>query len=93
MKDIPILPQMSPAEIDETLVEALKKNHRLSVQLNQKDRFLGAKLSPLKAFKGYCGEDEILIGEAWVPLELIRNVHILHKEKWSRVAVFRQNQD
>ena len=93
VKDIPILPQMSPAEIDETLAEALKKNRRLSVQLNQKDRFWRQTESIEGFFKGYCGEDEILIGEAWVPLELIRNVHILHKEKWSRVAVFRQNQD
>ena len=64
VKDIPILPQMSPAEIDETLAEALKKNRRLSVQLNQKDRF-GRQTESIEGFfKGYCGEDEILIGEA-----------------------------
>jgi hypothetical protein len=59
----------------------LKKNHRLSVQLNQKDRF-GRQTESIEGFfKGYCGEDEILIGEAWVPLELIRNVHIYAQRK------------
>ncbi|MGA9518355.1 MAG: hypothetical protein WBV27_06190 [Trichococcus sp.] len=92
MKDIPILPQLSPAEIDETLAVALKKNRRVSIQLNQKDRF-GRQTESIEGFfKGYCGEDEILIGEAWVPLDRIRNVHILYQDKWSKVAVFKQNQ-
>ena len=71
----------------------MKKIRRRSGKLNQKDRY-GRQTESIEGFfKGDCGEDEILIGEEWVPLELIRNVHILHKEKWSRVAVFRQNQD
>ena len=81
---------MSPAEIDETLAEALKKNRRVSIQLNQKDRF-GRQTESIEGFfKGYCGEAEILIGEEWVPLDRIRNVHILYQDKWSSVAVFKQ---
>lgn len=92
LKDIPILPQMSPTEIDETLAVALKKNRRVSVQLNQKDQF-GRQTEAVEGFfKGYCDEDEILIGEEWVALDRIRNVHILDADKWSRVAVFKQNQ-
>lgn len=92
MKDIPILPQMGPAEIDETMAEALKKNRRVLIQLNQKDRF-GRQIESIEGFfKGYCGEDEILIGEEWVPLDRIRNVQLLHSDKWSSVTVFKQNQ-
>lgn len=91
LKDIPILPQLIPAEIDEILAEALKKNRRVSIQLNQKDRFGRQTESIEGLFKGYCGEDEILIGEEWVPLDRVRNVQILYQDKWSRVAVFRQS--
>ncbi|CZR06977.1 hypothetical protein [Trichococcus ilyis] len=90
LKDIPILPQMSPTEIDAALAEALKKNRRLSVQLNQKDSF-GRQTESIEGFfKGYCGEDEILIGEEWVALDSIRNVQVLQADKWSSVAVFKQ---
>jgi len=90
LKDIPILPQLSPSEIDAALTEALKKNRRVSVQLNQKDRF-GRQTESIEGFfKGYCGEDEILIGEEWVALDSIRNVQVLQADKWSSVAVFKQ---
>ncbi|PTQ81440.1 hypothetical protein C8U37_12237 [Trichococcus patagoniensis] len=93
MKDIPTLPQMSLTEIDASLAEALKKNRRVSVQLNQKDRF-GRQTESIEGFfKGYCGEDEILIGEEWIALDRIRNVHVLYEDKWSSVAVFRQNRN
>jgi len=90
LKDIPILPQLSPSEIDAALTEALKKNRRVSVQLNQKDRF-GRQTESIEGFfKGYCGEDEILIGEEWLALDSIRNVQVLQADKWSSVAVFKQ---
>ena len=40
LKDIPILAQMNASEIDEVLAEALQKNRPVSIQLNQKRRFL-----------------------------------------------------
>lgn len=90
LKDIPILPQLSPSEIDAALTEALKKNRRVSVQLNQKDRF-GRQTESIEGFfKGYCGEDEILIGEEWLALDSIRNVQVLQADKWSSVTVFKQ---
>ena len=90
LKDIPILPQLSPAEIDAALTEALKKNRRVSIQLNQKDSF-GRQTESIEGFfKGYCGEDEILIGEEWLALDSIRNVQVLQADKWSSVAVFKQ---
>ena len=90
LKDIPILSQMDPAEIDAALAEALKKNRRVSVQLNQKDRF-GRQTESIEGFfKGYCGEDEILIGEEWLALDSIRNVQVLQADKWSSVTVFKQ---
>ena len=39
MKDILILPQISPIEIDTALAESLQKNRPVSIQLNQKDHF------------------------------------------------------
>jgi len=90
LKDIPILPQLSPSEIDAALTEALKKNRRVSVQLNQKDSF-GRQTESIEGFfKGYCGEDEILIGEEWLALDSIRNVQVLQADKWSSVTVFKQ---
>ena len=90
LKDIPILPQLSPAEIDAALTEALKKNRRVSIQLNQKDSF-GRQTESIEGFfKGYCGEDEILIGEEWLALDSIRNVQVLQADKWSSVTVFKQ---
>lgn len=90
LKDIPILPQLSPAEIDAALTEALKKNRRVSIQLNQKDSF-GRQTDSIEGFfKGYCGEDEILIGEEWLALDSIRNVQVLQADKWSSVTVFKQ---
>ena len=53
MKDIPILPQMSPIEIDTILSESIQKSCLVSIQLNQKDRFERQTESIVCHFKGY----------------------------------------
>ena len=52
MKDIPILPQMSPIEIDTALAESLQKNRPVSIQLNQKDHFGRQTESIVGHFRG-----------------------------------------
>ena len=88
MKDVPILPQMSPFEIDTALAESIQKNRLVSIQLNQKDRFGRQTESIVGHFRGYLAENKLLIDTDWILLESIRNVHILHEEKWSNVHVF-----
>lgn len=44
-------------------------------------------------FKGYFAEDKILIDNQWIFLESIRNVQILHEEKWSQVHDFAINSE
>ena len=88
MKDIPILPQMSSFEIDIALAESIQKNRLVSIQLNQKDRFGRQTESIVGHFRGYLAENKLLIDTDWILLESIRNVHILHEEKWSNVHVF-----
>ena len=91
MKDIPILPQMSSFEIDTALAESIQKNRLVSIQLNQKDRFGRQSESIVGHFRGYLSENKILIDTEWVLLDSIRNVHILHDEKWSKIRVFTKN--
>lgn len=92
LKDIPILPQMSSFEINEVLVEALKKSHPVSVQLNRKDRFGRQTESIASHFRGYVAENKILIDNEWILPESIRNVQVLQEDKWFKVDSFKQNQ-
>ena len=87
MKDIPILPQMSPFEIDTALAESIQKKRLISVQLNQKDRFGRQTESIVGHFRGYLAENKLLIDTEWILLDSIRNVHILHEQKWSEIHV------
>ena len=88
VKDVPILPQMSPFEIDTALAESIQKNSPVSIQLNQKDRFGRQIESVVGYFRGYLAENKILINTEWISLECIRNVQILNEEKWSKIHVF-----
>ena len=88
MKDIPILPQMSPLEIDIALAESIQKNRLVSIQLNQKDRFGRQTESIVGHFTGYLTDNKLLIDNEWILAESIRNVRILHDEKWSKTHVF-----
>ena len=88
MKDIPILPQMSPIEIDKTLAESIQKNCLVSIQLNQKDRFGRQAASIVGHFRGYLTDNKLLIDNEWILPESIRNVRILNDEKWSNTHVF-----
>ena len=92
LKDIPILPQMNAFEINEVLVEALKKSHPVSVQLNRKDRFGRQTESIVGHFRGYLAENKILIDNEWILPESIRNVQVLQEDKWFKVDSFKQNQ-
>lgn len=92
MMAVPVLPQMSPFAIDEVLSEALKRNRPVSVQLNRKDRLGRQTESMTGHFKGYRAENDILIGEEWIPLETIRNVQIVYEDKWFKVELFGQAQ-
>ena len=91
MKDIPILPQMSPIEIDTILSESIQKSCLVSIQLNQKDRFERQTESIVGHFKGYLTDNKLLIDNEWVLPESIRNVRILNDEKWSKTHVFSAN--
>ena len=52
MKDIPILSQMSPLEINIALAESIQKNRLVSIQLNQKDHFGRQTESIVGHFRG-----------------------------------------
>ncbi len=88
MKDIPILPQMSPIEIDKALAESVQKNCLVSIQLNQKDRFGRQAASIVGHFRGYLTDNKLLIDNEWVLPDSIRNVRILNDKKWSKTHVF-----
>ena len=88
MKDIPILPQMSPIEIDKALAESIQKNCLVSIQLNQKDRFGRQAASIVGHFRGYLTDNKLLIDNEWVLPDSIRNVRILNDKKWSKTHVF-----
>ena len=87
LKDIPILNQMNTTEIDEVLAEALQKNRPVSIQLNQKD-CLGRQTEAIVGhFRGYLAETKLLIDTEWILRESIRNIQILHEQKWSEIHV------
>ena len=88
MKDISILPQMSPIEIDKALAESVQKNCLVSIQLNQKDRFGRQAASIVGHFRGYLTDNKLLIDNEWVLPDSIRNVRILNDKKWSKTHVF-----
>ena len=91
-KTIPILDQMSTAQIDEVLGESLQKNRPVSIQLNQKDSLGRQTESIVGYFRGYITGNKILISDQWVSPESIRNVHFLQEQKWSQVHVFTNKQ-
>ena len=92
LKAIPILNQMSTAEVDEVLAESLQKDRPVSIQLNQKD-YLGRQTDSIVGhFRGYITGNKILISDQWVSPESIRNVHFLQEQKWSQVHVFTNKQ-
>ena len=70
------------------LAESIQKNRPVSIQLNQKDRFGRQTESIVGHFRGYLAENKILIDNEWILPESIRNVHILHEEKWFKIHVF-----
>ena len=92
LKDTPILPQMSPFEIDTALAEALQKNRPVSIQLNQKDCLGRQTESIVGHFKGYLAGNKILINNRYLPLESIRNIQLFQEEKWFQILVFKNNQ-
>lgn len=92
MKAVPSLPQMDAFAIDEVLVEALKGNRPISIQLNQKDHF-GRQTESIEGhFRGYLADNNILIDDEWISLESIRNVQILNEGKWFKIGVSGQAQ-
>lgn len=92
MKAVPMLPQMDAFAIDEVLVEALKGNRPVSIQLNQKDHFGRQTESIGGHFRGYLADNKILIDDEWISLESIRNVQILNEGKWFKIDVSGQGQ-
>lgn len=92
-KNIPLLPQMSEMEIDNVLSEALLKSKPVSVQLNNKDH-LGRAIESLDGmFRGQVYDDELVIGEHSIKWEDIRNIKIIEEIKWSKVEVFKDDED
>ena len=91
LKTIPILDQMSTAEIDEVLGESLQKNRPVSIQLNQKDSLGRQTDSIVGHFRGYITGNKILISDQWVSTESIRNVQLLQEQKWIQINVFKNN--
>ena len=91
MKDIPILPQMSPIEIDTALAESLQKNRPVSIQLNQKDHLGRQTESIVGHFRGSLTGNKIFINNQWISLESIRNIQLLQEEKWFQIHVFTNN--
>ena len=91
LKAIPILNQMSTAEVDEVLAESLQKNRPVSIQLNQKD-YLGRQTESIVGhFRGSLKGNKIFINDQWISLESIRNIQLLQEEKWFQIHVFTNN--
>ena len=91
LKTIPILDQMSTAEIDEVLGESLQKNRPVSIQLNQKDSLGRQTESIVGHFRGYITGNKIFVNNQWISMESIRNIQLLQEEKWFQIHVFTNN--
>lgn len=92
-KNIPLLPQMSEVEIDNVLSEALLKSKPVSIQLNDKDHLGRVTESIEGMFRGQVYDDELVVGDHSVKWEDIRNIKIIEEIKWSKVDVFKEDED
>ena len=91
LKAIPILNQMSTAEVDEVLAESLQKDRPVSIQLNQKDSLGRQTESIVGHFRGSLTGNKTFINDQWISLESIRNIQLLQEEKWFQIHVFTNN--
>lgn len=93
LKNNPVLPQMTPEEIDAQLTLAAHTKRAVSIQLNLKDKWGRQTDSITGDFLGYLPGGKIKIGKLWLALADVRHVSVRNDGKWFRVTPFPKPSD
>lgn len=77
------LPQQAAATIDCLLDQSMKENRLLAIQLNTLDELGRVKPTIKGVFRGFADWHTMIIGDAQIEYDDIRNVSICRFQKWS----------